>query len=253
MLRALCSTLCLLALPVTADPALTELKTALAAFAVEKPFRAELNVTVKHQLGQGDNANLREGQAQITVRTDDQGIHWGYSPEDLANKQRERKKTIQDPDADTPLLTAQTELNLSSIARHVSALEHLQRWVELSEYQGYTNTRLQGQPARILTFHYGIERLSSRETRYVNNYRGELKIWIDPQGTPLRSEVSTRLSGRAFVFVRFSSDTDESREYQVFGDRLITRRSHFHSDSAGAGERSVSRLEFRLSPIDEEG
>lgn len=251
MLRALFLTLCLLAFPVAADTALTDLKTALSQLEVKEPLSAELKVSVVRELGRGDNANVNEGQAQISVRADSSGLHWGYTPEALAQKQRERQKTIQDPDADTPLLTAQTELNLPAIARHVSALEHLQRWVELSEYEGHTSTELEGQPARLLTFHYGIERLSSRETRYVNNYRGELKIWIDPQGTPLRSEVSTRLSGRAFIFVRFSSSTDESREYQVFGDRLITRHSHFHSDSSGAGESSVSRVEFWLSPLDE--
>ncbi len=246
MLRSIAVTLCLVALPVAAEPALADLKAALDGFKGRQPLTAELKVTVMHQLGQGDKADVREGEAQAAVRADGTGLHWGFSPAALARQQREWQKTLQDPDAATPLLTAQSEFTLPAVTRHVSAAEHLQRWVAMSRYQGHTRTQYLGHTARILTFQYGIERLSRRDTRYVNNYHGELRIWIDPQGVPLRSEISTRLSGRAFIFVRFSSSTDESREYAAIGDRLITRYSSYHSDAAGAGERSVSRVEYWL-------
>lgn len=251
MLRLLCLTLCLLAFPAAADPALADLKAALDERTGTQPLNGELKVTVKHQLGKGDHADLREGQAQVIVRADSTGLQWGYSPEALVQKQRERQKTVRDPNAATPLLTAQAELNLPVVARHVSAVEHLQHWVALSEYQGHSSTQYLGEPARILTFHYGIERLSQRETRYAKNYQGELKIWIDQHGTPLRSEVATRMSGRAFIFVRFSSNTDESHEYHVLGDRLITSYSRYHADASGAGEHSESAVEYWFSPLDE--
>lgn len=248
MLRILCLTLCLLAPSAIAEAALADLIVALGRLADKEPLAATLKVSVRHQLGQGDKADVREGEAQVAVRADGSGLQWLYSQEALAQAQREWQATVQDPDAPTPLLTAQNELSLPTVSRHVSALEHLQRWVAMSEYQGSVTAEYLGRPARILSFNYGIERLSRRDTRYVNKYQGELRIWVDEGGRPLRSEITTRLSGRAFIFVRFSSSTDESREYQTLGDRLITRYSSYHSDASGAGERSVSRVEYWLTP-----
>lgn len=244
-------TLLLAATHVRAD-ALDEMLHRLQDLIGQTPVTAHLQAKVKHQLGKDEDANIRAGEASVRVHQNNSGLRFYYSPELLAQMAHEQEQHAQDPDVQTPVLTAIDELQPVAVKRMLSATSSLLRLVESSHYEGVQMDSFAGEPARRLTFSYGLERVSEREKKYVKKYQSQVHVWIDAQGTPLASHHFTRLSGSAFIIIRFKSSTDDYRHYQRYGDRLLLQQRTYASSASGAGEFSAFNSEQQLSLIGRE-
>lgn len=229
--------------------ALTEMTATLEQLAGKASITAQIQTQVTRQLGEGEEAHIREGEASVRVVANKSGLRLYYTPEILQTMSDEQQLRTQDADADTPVLTAIDELQPVALKHMLSAAENLLWLVESSQYQGWQEDRYEGRALRKLTFSFGLERLSEREKKYVKKYKSQVHVWIDEAGIPVASHHVSRLSGSAFIIIRFKSSTDEIRRYQRYDDRLLMNYRRQDSDSSGAGERSVHHIEHSLSII----
>ena len=247
--RFLLAAVCLAAASTSAAEALDELLGRLQTLTASTEVTAHITTQVRHQLGEEDEANIRQGEASVRVHQDSSGLRFYYTPELLAQMNSEQQQQTRDPDAQTPVLTAIDELQPVAVSRMLSAAENLMWLVESSQYEGSQAETLDGKPVRKLTFSFGLERLSQRDKKYVKKYQSEVHVWIDDTGTPVASHHFSRLSGSAFIIIRFKSTSDEHRRYHRHADRLLITHRTFSTEASGAGEYSAFDSEHQLSVI----
>ena len=228
---------------------LEEMTDSLRALAAGSEITAHIEARVRRQLGEDEDADIRKGEAGVRVHEDHSGLRFYYTPELLDKMKAEQQQQTHNPDTDTPVLTAINELQPVAVSRMLSASEDLMWLVESSRYEGWQEETFEGQTLRKLTFSFGLERLSQREKKYVKKYQSKVHVWIDDNGLPVASHHFSRLSGSAFIIIRFKSTSDEFRRYRRHDDRLLISHRQYATEASGAGEYSAFESEHQLSVI----
>lgn len=224
---------------------LDDVKSVLASFENTTPLDAQLQLTTHNIHGEDDDAQESQGEIEINVRSDENGLSLTYSPRLLAQLDSEAQAKAEDPNQLTPTVDASWRLGANEIknltASNISLLRRLNKSELISEEQG----EFQGKPATVLTLALGNV-LSERDKKYVKKFSARLTLWLDENKVPVASETAVDIKGRAFLVVRFKSQQEGSAQYAVHGDRFITVQQIQSEASKGGGESNQSRTEKRL-------
>lgn len=227
----------LLCTTVKAD-GLSDLKTALARLQGQTPIKAALDVKTSRRQGEGKDAEESNGQVSVFLEDGSRGMQMLYSKEVLARAENEARAKAKDSKSKTPTVIGLSELGTAEVRPMIAPVNGLLRQIEEGSFKGERLDTFNGKPARLLSFEFGIDKLTERERKYVKKLENTLELWIAADGTPLASRTRWFGSGRAFVVVSFESRFDEDSVFGLAGDRLLMLRKESKASSAGAGEKS---------------
>jgi len=227
---------------------LADLKAALARLSAQTPLKATLDVKATLRQGEGAEAVEKQGQASVALEDGTRGLQVLYAKDTLARMDAESRQQARDPKAKTPTVLAMAKLDSSDIVPMMSATGSMLRGLEEFVFKAEKTDTWNGRPARLLTFSVPLDKLPEQQRKYVKEFDSNVSLWIAADGTPLASEMHTKVKGRAFVVVSFEAVVDRSATYGVVGDRLLTLRSEEHSSSSGAGEHGEERVVRTLQP-----
>jgi len=222
----LCAAVLCAALPARAN-GFADLQAALARQQALVPVKGNFRVETWSRQGEGKEASDEQGQAVLNFDDGAQGLRLQFSRETLQRVEQEERASEKDGKAPTPVLTGLRALELAELEEATPKAEVTELW--------------NGQPARRLTYEFGLGRLKERDRKYVNKVDGKLELWIAADGTPLASRTQTALSGRAFVVVSFDATSHEEQMFQPVQGRLVTVRRENRNQSSGAGEKVENR------------
>lgn len=236
----LCAAVLCAALPARAN-GFADLQAALARQQALVPVKGNFRVETWSRQGEGKEASDEQGQAVLNFDDGAQGLRLQFSRETLQRVEQEERASEKDGKAPTPVLTGLRALELAELRRMLSPAAALQSALEEATPKAEVTELWNGQPARRLTYEFGLGRLKERDRKYVNKVDGKLELWIAADGTPLASRMQTALSGRAFVVVSFDATSHEEQMFQLVQGRLVTVRRENRNQSSGAGEKVENR------------
>jgi hypothetical protein len=236
----LCAALLAAALPAQAD-GFADLQAALARQQALVPVKGSFRVETWSRQGEANEGSEEQGQAVLNFDDGAQGLRLQFSRDTLQRVEQEERAADRNGKAPTPALTGLRALELADLRRMLSPAAALQSALEEATPKAEVAELWNGQPARRLTYEFGLGRLKERDRKYVNKVDGKLELWIAADGTPLASRSQTALSGRAFVVVSFDSTSHEEQVFQLVQGRLVTVRRENRNRSSGAGEKSENR------------
>jgi hypothetical protein len=219
---------------------LSDLKTALVRLQGQTPIKAALEVKTTRRQGEGKEAEESTGQVSVSLEDGARGMQVLYSKDVLGRAESEARAKAKDSRSKTPTVMGLSELGTAEVRPMMAPVAGLLRQVEEGSFIGERLDTYNGKPARLLSFEFGIDKLTERERKYVKKLESTLELWIAADGTPLASRHRWIGSGRAFLVVSFEQRVDEDSVFGLVGDRLLTLRKEIKLSSAGAGERSES-------------
>lgn len=218
-----------------------DLQAALARQQAQVPLKGSFRVETWNRQGEGADGSDEQGQAVLTFDDSASGLRLQFSRDTLQRAEQEERASEKDGKAPTPALTGLRALELAELRRMLSPIAALQSMLEEATPRSEVAELWHGQPARRLSYEFGLGRLKERDRKYVNKVDGRLELWIAPDGTPLASRSQTALSGRAFVVVSFNATSHEEQVFQLVQGRLVTVRRESRHQSSGAGEKAENR------------
>ena len=240
LVALLAATLLGAALPARAN-GFADLQAALARQQTSVPVKGSFRLETWTRQGEGKEGDEEQGQATLNFDDGAQGLRLQFSRDTLHRVEQEELASEKNSKAPTPALTGMRALELADLRRMLSPAAALQSALEEATPRGEVAELWNGQPARRLTYEFGLGRVKERDRKYVKKVDGKLELWIAPDGTPLASRSQTAISGRAFVVVSFDSTSHEEQLYQLVQGRLVTVRRENRNQSSGAGEKVESR------------
>ncbi|MDO8312563.1 MAG: hypothetical protein Q7T25_11550 [Sideroxyarcus sp.] len=182
------------------------------------------------------------GQVSVLLEDGARGMQMLYSKEVLLRAESEARAKTKDSRKKTPTVLGLSELSTAEVRPMIAPVADLLRQIEEGSFKGEKLDTYNGKPARLLSFEFGIDKLTERERKYVKKLDSTLELWIAADGTPLASRFRWIGSGRAFLVVSFEQRADENSVFGLAGDRLLTLRRESKLSSAGAGEKSESTV-----------
>lgn len=211
----------LLTASISGATGLDDLRSALDRVRSRDPIRAR--ITQENSGSYEDEGRKRTRQARAAIVAEDGGagrpLKLVYDDSVLAQASREQagRRDSRGPGDAVRDLDALRVLELLRPAEKL--LEDLAGAQLVSESADH----VAGRPARVLELAMRAPRGLDREKGF--RVTRSARIWIDPTGAPLASEIRVHTEVRRFIFkVRF--DTVENNEYAVAARRLLTRRRH---------------------------
>jgi hypothetical protein len=220
---------------------LSDLKAALAKAGATTPIKGILEARVTRRIGEGDAASETNGKASIAIADGSDGMTLKYSDELLAQLRAEQAAKARNPELKTPTFATLGELGTGDALSMVSATPRILRSLEKAIFKSERAVVHNGKPARLLSFEIPIETLGKQERKYLKKLDAVLEIWIAPDGTPLASRRRHKVSGSAYVVVRFESNMDEQCVYTLVGDRLVAVRIESLESTSGMGDRAETK------------
>ena len=221
---------------------ISDLKAALNRLQGQANVKAVLEVKNTHIQGAGSDAVETNGQIQVNIEDGTRGMLVHYSKDTLSKLDQEAKARSKNKESKTPTRNATAELSSDETQMMLSAVNSLQRQIEEASFKGEKVDQYNGKAARLLSFAFGMERLSNKDKKYIKSFESQLDVWIGPDGAPMASRLLERGSGRAFIVVSFQLNAEQHNVYQVLGDRLLIVRRESKSQSSGAGERADTKV-----------
>ncbi len=220
---------------------LFDLKEALSRLPGQSNVKANLEIKSTRKQGEDKNAVETTGQIHVGIEDGTRGMSLSYSKETLSKFMVEARAHSKDKESKTPTRNASNEVNTEEAQVMLSATAFLQRLIDEAKFMGEKSDVFNGKPARLLSFEFGMERLTPNDKKYIKSFESSLSIWINAEGIPLASRLVERGSGRAFIVVSFQQYQEQQNVYQVIGDRLVILRRESKMLSSGAGERAETK------------
>lgn len=233
--------------PARPDP-VARLVATLAGLPATSPVRARVEHRVTFTQGEDEPAPP-PGTAWAFVAWGVDGMRVTWNPSLLVRAEAEERARVQDPDAPTPTLDAVADLRTLSLSRAIDAVPWMLR--DLADAR-LLEERLEveeGTPVRLLVLQVKPS-IPGRDRKYVKDVEATARIWLGPDGVPLRSERRVLIKGRIFLVVGFEIEQRDEFRFARAGDRLVVVRHQSDSRSAGAGERRDRHAVTTLGLLD---
>lgn len=213
-----------------------DLDTALARFAGKDPVQARFTVRYDSVNGDGKDAARRGGEVSGDVSEGAAGLTVSW-PRALVDQAREEdRRAATDPEVKTPARDAIGQVRTFDLAGRLDAASGLRQALVGATLVEEKQDAVDGAPARLLVLKLDPV-ISARDRKYVKEVESTGKVWLGADGVPVAAEVRTKVSGRAFLVITFSTDQREAWRFEAAGDRLVAVRHEEHTKSEGAGEK----------------
>ena len=226
-----------------ADP-LTDLRATLGALQGRDAIHAE--VDVKRSSKDADGTSPKAGaNATLSVRADAQGLELMFAPKLLEQATREAAAKAANPDLSSPINDVLQEATPADINDLVGFAPSLLRKIDGATLKENRADTFDGKPARLIVLDLPM-RVSSKDRDSLKHYEGNMKIWLDVDGTPLAAERAQRYEGRKFL-ISFSTERNVSTRFQHVGERLVAVTQTRHDTFKGFGQDNDTTVVTRVT------
>lgn len=218
-----------------------DLKAALARLQGNTPVKGSVDVRTWTRSGEGKELTERTGQAGAWVEDGPQGLKMMWNRTLIAQVRDEARAKRKNPEAKTPTSSGLGNLTPRNVQDQINAAESVANSLEHAVFQAETREAWNGRPARLLTYKLTQNGMSAKERKYVKEFDGTAKVWIEEDGTPLAASTTLKVKGRAFMVVSFSQEREETFAFSKVGDRLVCTKEESAFSGSGAGEQQQGR------------
>lgn len=237
--------------PATSAPPRPDARAALldtlATLTPREPLAAALTVTKTSTSGDEDAPRTSHGSLSVDIRSDALGLHVDVPAAVLRTARAESLAQQKDADAATPvmgLLASFSLMRAESLANYAPGLLTTLADAKLVS-QGPAKSG--GQAAQLLVFDIPLN-LSGGDRENLDDYSGQVKVWVGGDGVPRRVE-STYTYKFSKFFISFTSTTQSTCDVMRIGSRLLCSRRHAVASGSGLGRHGKSVTNSVLQPV----
>lgn len=234
-----------LALPVLARAdAVADLRATLGRLQAVQPLAASLrlNGTVTDE----DNKTTH-AQLQISLVSDGDGLHMGFSPELLQRASREAAVNAKNKDAPTPVEDLLGKLSPVSVQPMVDFAPVLLRQLDGARLASERDEAHDGRSTHLLVFDVPLPASASKQMT-IKHYTGQVKVWLGADGVPVAVQNVVQVKGRKLLI---SIDIGNTTDYQVgvIGTRLVVLSRQSRESHSVFGKTGSSFTDAVLTPM----
>jgi hypothetical protein len=233
----------LVALPASAEP-LADLRAVLQRYPAKAPFVASATIQV-NGTSQG-LAGARTGSTSFEVEFGPAGlvIHVPPAALDAAENEAENKK--RNPENLTPTRTAMVALTIFDVIDALDVAAMLLNDLDGATLINHVPSTHAGKPTTLLRVKVKPT-LAGTSSKFVNEPKIELRVWIDSNGMPIAAERDSSYSA-SFLVVKAGNVRKERWELAVFSDRLYASHSEEDDRAFVVGKSIVSSRSVTYQP-----
>ena len=225
-----------------ASDGLNDLKNKLKQLQAKTPIIAELRASFVDQ----HDDDIKQGEVKVLLKDNSTGFSLTYKTEQLTMMATEKAQKAQNEDSPSPTLDAAAKLKAVDLHRVLSASEDFLQFINRGEFIGESITQLDGRNVRLLTFALPMEVLihNKRTRKYVDDFEARYQVWLDNDGTPLKSHLDFQGSGSAYLILNVEAYGQNTEFYQVINQRLVVSSSqsrHGSKSFFGDFERNIQK------------
>jgi len=231
----------LVAFPAAGDP-LSDLRAVLQRYPAKAPFAASASLQVNSN-AQGA-AVARRGSEIFEVDFGPRGLMirvplaaLGVAETEAENRRRNL----------TPTRTAMVALSIFDVIDALDAAAMLLNDLDSATLIDQTSSSHAGKPATLLRINVKPT-LADASSRFLNEPKIELRVWIDSNGTPVAAERDSSYSASFLLFVKAGNVINERWELAVSGDRLYASRNDQDDRAFAVGKSIVSSRSVTYVP-----
>ncbi|HEV7765848.1 MAG TPA: hypothetical protein VGQ76_12665 [Thermoanaerobaculia bacterium] len=229
--------------PAAAEP-LSDLRAVLQRYPAKTPLVATASVRVNSE--SDDVGAVRDGAANFDVEAGPVGMQLRVLPATLAAAQNEATSKKRDPNSRTPTRTAMVALTVFDVMDALDIASML-----LNELDGATlikATAVTHAGKRATLLHVKVKpTLAGTSSKYVNEPKIELRIWVGSDGLPIAAERDSNYSA-SFLFLKAANVRKEHWEVAAAGDRLYASRADQSNRATAAGKKIASSHSVSYAP-----
>ena len=231
----------------SANDELEDLRKRLTELDINAPMSAKVSATTFRQNGKGDKKIVDNGNIDIWVDKDIEGISLRYEPKTITLIEQESTDRSRDPEADTPTSTASEMVKIDTLDDVYKPAHTLKLKLGQFDFLGSEPVTDGSEEVVKLKFGYNESVLNNESKKYIKKFKGEFTLWLNESGHPVRSENKLNAKGRVFLFIKFSFSENRSHYYDIVDNRLLLKSSHFEQISSGLSEYYINRLTLNVS------
>ncbi len=232
--------LILVVLPAAGD-SLSDLRQVLDRYPAKAPFAASGTVQMN---GDAEGA-ARGGSSGFEVESGPTGFTIRVLPDALQAAEAEAAAKKRDPNSATPTRTAMVALTIFDVMDAIDAGAMLVNDLSGATLLDRSTSARNGKAATLLRIK--VKPSLATESRFVNEPKIELRVWIAADGVPIAAERDSDYSA-SFLFVKAGNVRKESWEYAVRGDRLYASRNDENDRASAVGKNIVTSRSVSYSP-----
>jgi hypothetical protein len=204
----------------------------------EVPCRAPFAASAKVQVNAAAQEDAsRAGEGAFEIESGPNGFIIRISPRTLAAADNEAAAKKHDPNAPTPTRTAMVALTVFDTMDSVDAASMLRDDLSSATLLDEKSATVDGKPSTVLRVE--VKPSFATKSRFVNEPRIELKVWIGSDGIPFAAERVSNYSA-GIGFVKGENTRSERWDFAVYGDRLYATRNDQNEDATAAGKHIKS-------------
>jgi hypothetical protein len=221
--------------PAAADP-LADLRAVVQRYPANGPFIVSGTLQVS-----GDSkgvAGARTGSTTFEAEVGARGLMLRVPPLALGQAEAEAERKKRNAENLTPTRTALAALTLFDVIDALDLGAMLLNDLDGATLIAQTPSTHAGKAATLLRIKVKST-LAGTSSRFVNEPKIELRVWIDGNGTPVAAERDSSYSA-SFLFVKAENVRKERWEVAVAGDRLYASRNEEEDRASAIGKNLVS-------------
>lgn len=221
--------------PAAADP-LTDLRAVVQRYPANGPFIVSGSLQVS-----GDAkgvAGARSGSTTFEAEVGARGLMIRVPPVALDRAEAEAERKKRNAENLTPTRTALAALTLFDVIDALDIAAMLLNDLDGATLIAQTPSTHAGKPATLLRIKVKST-LAGTTSRFVNEPKIELRVWVDGNGLPVAAERDSSYSA-SFLFVKAENARKERWEVAIAGDRLYASRNEEQDRASAVGKNLVS-------------
>lgn len=231
------------AVPASAD-SLSDLRAVLQRYPAQAPFAASASVRVNSE--SEDIGTARDGSASFEVESGAAGMQLRVLPASLAAAENEAENKKRNPDSRTPTRTAMVALTVFDVVDALDIASMLLNELDGAALIDATSATHGGKRATLLRIKVKPT-LAGTRSKYVNEPKIELRVWVGQDGLPLALERDSHYSA-SFLFLKAENVRKEHWELAIAGDRLYASRADQSNRATAAGKKIASSHSVAYAP-----
>ncbi|MGZ7081053.1 MAG: hypothetical protein ACXVJT_16685 [Thermoanaerobaculia bacterium] len=244
LLVPLLTSLLLAAFPAAGDR-LSDLRAVLQRYPAKAPFAVSASIQVNGESEDVVEAS-RGGSMNFEVEFGAGGMLLRVPPSALGAAESEAEGKKRNPESLTPTRTAMVALTVFDIIDATDIASML-----LNEFEGATliqetETTSGGRAATLLRFKVKPA-LAGTRSRFVNEPKIELRVWVTSDGMPVVAERDSDYSA-SILFVKAANVRKERWEIGVWGDRLYASHVDQNNQASAIGKHAGNSLTVAYTP-----
>lgn len=228
---------------------LSDLKTALRNLQGHDAVQVRLEYRLWRQSGSdGKSESPSEGLVGAHLAEDPTKLRVEWDTALVQRVEAEARKHDQDSKTPTPLRESLKDLDAGRLHHLLNQGPVLMNLIAESRFVRESQELLDGKAARLLVFAFEPRVPAHRQSR-LSKREGELKVWIDGGGIPLRMESTIRYQGKmSRFFGAFSVRTVATTAFYRHENRLMVGSRSLEDEAWDSGEVTRSKTVVSLTP-----